>query len=102
MRHLKEQQTAKIEQIRRALFEEGVYGLNQQAGVLGLPRSTAWTVITASHKNSGLSIKTVKRMLSSSTLPMKVRAILDEYVDEKSRGWYGHDMKASKRFVAQL
>jgi hypothetical protein len=98
----KEAQTEKIHQIRQALCDEGICGLNEQAAVLGLPRSTAWTVITASHKNTGLSFQTVKRMLGSQQLPPQVRTVLTEYVEEKSRGHYGHDKRASRKFIARL
>jgi hypothetical protein len=98
MRQLKAYQTTKIGQIREALREDGIYTLNKQAAALGLPRSTAWTIMIASHKHTGLSSKTIKRMLGSQQLPLQVRTILLGYVEEKSHGHYGHDKSASKRF----
>ena len=98
----KQAQTAKIHQIRQALCEEGISNLDEQAVALGLPRSTAYTVIAATHKNTGLSARTVKRMLESERLPPRVRSVIATYVEEKIRGDYGHPKRAALRFIARL
>jgi len=56
------QQRLKIEEIGTTLAECGFVALDEQAYVLGLSRSTAWTVIRAMHKNSGLSAMTINRI----------------------------------------
>lgn len=52
---LKARQAAKIREIRSALVDAGYLTVDQQAAALGLARSTAWTVLRANHKASGLS-----------------------------------------------
>ena len=64
----------------------GFVMLDEQAFVLGLSRSTAWTVTRGMHKTSGLSAMTINRMLASHRLPPKVRAKLLEYIAEKLAG----------------
>ena len=67
------QQRLKIEEIATTLAECDFVALDEQAYVLGLSRSTAWTVIRAMHKNSGLSAMTINRMLDTGRLPPRVR-----------------------------
>ena len=52
---LKARQSAKIKQFGDALVEAGYHALDGQARVLGLSRSTTWTILKANHKSSGLS-----------------------------------------------
>jgi hypothetical protein len=85
---LKARQTAKIREIRMALVADGVFSLDNQAAVLGLSRSTTWTIIKSSHKSSGLSAAVLSRMLASPRLSHAVRTILNEYIHEKSAGLY--------------
>ena len=101
MRENKAHQTMKLHQIRQALHEEGLRSLDQQAAALGLPRSTTWFVISASHKGSGLSSRVIKRMMSAQ-LPAKVHAVLAEYIEEKIQGRYGHTKIASKKFIERM
>ena len=54
-REMKARQCAKIREIREALCAAGYVTLNKQADGLGLARSTAWTVLRAGHKASGLT-----------------------------------------------
>ena len=61
---LKARQAAKMREIGEALVAAGYDNLDDQAAALGLSRSTTWTIIKATHKSSGLSGKTLKRMLS--------------------------------------
>ena len=83
------QQRLKIEEIGTTLAECGFVTLNKQAYVLGLSRSTAWTVLRGKHKTSGLSATTINRMLATSRLPLRVRLKVLEYIAEKMSGAYG-------------
>jgi hypothetical protein len=90
---LKARQTAKIGEIRGALVADGVFGLDKQAAVLGLSRSTTWTIVKSTHKSSGLSAAVLARMLASPHLSRPVRAIINEYIHEKGAGLYGHSQR---------
>ena len=63
--HLKARQTAKMREIGEALVAAGYDNLDNQAAALGLSRSTTWTIIKATHKSSGLSGTTLRRVLSA-------------------------------------
>ena len=76
--------------------------LDEQAFVLGLSRSTAWTVTRGMHKTSGLSAMTINRMLASHRLPPKVRAKLLEYIAEKLAGTYGDQEYRLKAFASKI
>ena len=52
-RELKARQSSKIREIGEALITAGFVSLNAQAKVFGLPRSTAWTILSAKHKGTG-------------------------------------------------
>ena len=83
------QQRLKIEEIGATLAECGFVMLDEQAYVLGLSRSTSWTIIRGTHKTSGLSAMTINRMLANRRLPPRVRLKILEYVAEKMSGAYG-------------
>jgi hypothetical protein len=76
--------------------------LDEQADALGLCRSTTWTILQATHKNSGLSATVVNRMLASPQLPAPVRAKLIEYIEEKISGRYGHGKVQLREFAGRL
>src|SRR3954469_17091766 len=95
-------QRLKIKEIRGALVTAGLTSLDQQAAALGVARSTAWTILQARHKKSGLSTGLIIRMLYSSQLPPVVRSKLQEYVVEKSAGLYGHGDKRLRDFKSKL
>jgi hypothetical protein len=99
---LKARQSAKLHELRQALMDAGFVRLDKQARVLELSRSTAWTVMSGSHKCSGLSAAIIKRMLNSPQLPPSARTVLLEYVEEKSAGLYGHGQGPLRLFRAQL
>jgi hypothetical protein len=99
---MKARQSSKIREIGDALVLMGFQTLDQQAKALGLARSTAWTVLQANHKSSGLSATVINRMLSSRHLPPLVRATILEYVDEKAAGMYGHGKMQIRRFSSRL
>src|ERR1700736_7080805 len=83
---MKARQSAKIRELGQVLIDVGLRSLDDQANALGLPRSTAWTILKTCHKSYGLSAAVIERMLRSSKLPPRARTILVEYVEEKSFG----------------
>jgi len=87
----KARQASKIAEIRQALVSAGFDTLSKQAAVLGLSKSSAWTMLRSRHKASGLSAKTIKRILASPHLPPTARQIIEEYIQEKLLGAYGHN-----------
>ena len=86
---MKARQSMKIREIGQALIAAGFFTLDEQTKALGVPRSTAWTILQARHKNYGLSEKLIKRMLASQHLPPLVRSKIIEYHEEKTAGLYG-------------
>jgi hypothetical protein len=99
---VKARQSSKIREIGEALITAGFVSLNAQAKVFGLPRSTAWTILSAKHKGTGLSARIICRMLSSGELPVLVRAKIMEYAEEKAAGIYGGTKTQNRRFSAKL
>jgi hypothetical protein len=98
---MKARQSAKIRELGQALIDAGVRTLDAQADALGLARSTAWTIVKTCHKTSGLSAAIIERMLGSK-LPRRARAIIVEYVEEKSFGLYGGSRRQQQRFAVRL
>ena len=96
------QQRLKIEEIGTTLAECGFVTLDEQAYVLGLSRSTAWTVIRGRHKTSGLCATTINRMLDTGRLPPRVRLKLLEYIAEKMSGAYGDQKHRLKAFANRI
>jgi hypothetical protein len=92
----------KISNICDALVAAGFGTLDKQAEVLGLPRSTTWTILRGTHKKSGLSATLLTRMLKSLRLPPAVRAKIIEYIEAKAAGCLGHNKLQQRRFVARL
>ena len=84
------------------MIATGFVSLDAQAKVLGLPRSTAWTILSAEHKSTGISAKIICRMLSSERLPPLVRAKIMEYAEEKAAGIYGGTKRHHRRFASKL
>jgi hypothetical protein len=99
---MKARQRIKIEEIRAALLRAGVSTLDEQTKVLGLCRSTAWSILKPNHKSSGLSARTINRMLVSPRLPIPVRQKIFEYVRERIAGLYGHSDRRRREFAASL
>ena len=94
--------TAKMREIVEALVAAGYDSLDSHAAALGLSRSTMWTIIKAAHKSSGLSGKTLKRMLSAPGLHPLVRRKILEYIEEKNDGRYGSTGNCLRRFNQRL
>jgi ABC-type sugar transport system ATPase subunit len=99
---LKVQQRSKIAEIRAALVEARLVALDEQAAALGVSRSTAWSILNPSHKSSGLSARTVSRILRSPRLPGRVRQRMLEYMQEKIEGLYGHTDRRRREFAECL
>jgi hypothetical protein len=96
----KTRQTSRIRELASALAADGLVTLGEQARALGLSRSTAWAVLKANHKASGLAAGTINQMLSSPALPPRARAPILTYVEEKLAGLYGHNKTQLRRFAA--
>ena len=101
-RELKARQSSKIREIGEALITAGFVSLNAQAKVFGLPRSTAWTILAAEHKGTGISARIVCRMLSSAQLPALARVKIMEYAEERAAGIYGGTKTQNRRFASKL
>jgi len=95
-------QRCKIQELRTALTASGIVKVDEQAKVLGLSRSTAWTVLSGNYKNSGLSAAIINRMLASPRLPVLARQKIFEYVQEKIIGLYGHSKRRRRVFATSL
>ena len=99
---MRERQRSKFREIGAALVTSGVCTLDDKAKVLGLLRSTVWTLLRADYKSSGLSAGVINRMLRAPQLPVLVRAKILEYIEEKSEGLYGHNKLQLRRFTRGL
>jgi hypothetical protein len=99
---LKARQAFKIREIGEALITTGFVSLDAQAKILGLPRSTAWRILSAEHKGTGISARIICRMLNSEPLPPLVRAKIVEYAKEKAAGIYGGTETQHRRFTSKL
>jgi hypothetical protein len=98
----KARQATRINELGAALAASGLVALDEQARALGLSRSTAWAVLKANHKASGLTVPTINQMLSSRELPANVRFTILKYVEEKLAGLYGHNKKQLRQFAARV
>ena len=99
---MKARQASKIRELSHVLVDAGFLTLDEQSKALGLARSTTWTILTASHKGSGLSAAIIKRMLLSPQLPPLVRSKILEYAMDKLAGVYGGSRTQRRRFFARL
>jgi hypothetical protein len=99
---VKTRQASKIREIGEALITAGFVSLDAQAKVFELPRSTAWTILSTKHKGTGISARTICRMLSSKRLPPFVRAKIMEYAEERAAGIYGGTKTQNRRFASKL
>jgi len=97
----KAKQVSKLGEIYRALCAEGFDSLDKQAAVLGLKRSTTWALLH-SDKRRGPSIVILKQLLSSPQIPSKVRKKVNEYIQAKSLGLYGHSQKSIRNLRRQI
>ena len=100
-RRAKARQTAKLTGLREALIAAGCDTIAKQAAVLGLLRSTTWALLN-SDKRAGPSAGVLKRILSSPNLPPTARRKVEQYVEEKGRGLYGHSKRRTQAFRDQF
>jgi hypothetical protein len=77
--------------------ESGCDTIAKQAKAFGLGRSTTWAMFNQGTRR-GPSAKVVKRILSSSALPLRARREVEEYIKEKSRGLYGQSKRRACAF----
>jgi hypothetical protein len=97
----KEKQALKLAEIREALVNAGYTTTAKQAAVLGLGRSTAWWLLNQD-KRAGPSAKVIKRILLSPQVPKRVRRKVEQYVEQKIRGRYGHSKQRTQWFGDQF
>jgi predicted DNA-binding transcriptional regulator AlpA len=98
----KARQLSKIKAIGETLANMGYLTLDQQAKVLGLSRSTTWTLLRCSHKASGLSVRVINQMLASPQLPQPVRNKIVEYLKDRLAGHHGHSRPQLQKFATRL
>src|SRR5262245_12648745 len=99
---LKARQAAKIRELWESVRTAGFRTVDEQAKVLGLSRSTTWTLRRANHKASGLSVSILNRMLSAPELPSVARTKILEYIEEKAAGLYGGSVNQLRRFAERV
>jgi hypothetical protein len=97
----KARQAAKLAEIREALVAAGYDTTTKQAAVLGVGQSTAWWLLNHDRRD-GPSAKVIKRILSSPHVPPAVRRKVEEYVNQKTSGLYGHSEQQTQRFSHQF
>jgi hypothetical protein len=100
-RWAKAKQASKLAELREALIAAGCDTTAKQAAVLGLMRSTTWALLNQDTR-TGPSAKVIKRILSSPNLPPAVRRKVEEYVEEKISGLYGHSDVRTQAFRDKL
>ena len=98
---MKARQAAKLAEIREALVTAGYDTTAKQAAVLGVGRATAWVVLNRD-KRAGPSAGVIKRILSSPNIPPAVRRKVEEYIQERISGLYGHSVSATRAFSNQV
>src|SRR5262245_26087736 len=97
----KRRQASKLAEIREALVAAGFDTVAKQAIALGVKRPTAWALLNRD-KRTGPSAMIIKRILSSPNLPTAVRRKVEEYVEQKIDGVYGHEEARRRWFRDQL
>ena len=76
--------TIRLQDIGDALVAAGYTSLDEQAKALGVTRSTAWNIVNGKNKLDRLARKTTKRILANPDTPPSVRAIIQQYLAERS------------------
>jgi hypothetical protein len=76
--------TVRLQDIGDALVAAGYTSLDEQAKALGVTRSTAWNIVNGKNKLDRLARKTTKRILANPDTPPSVRAIIQQYLAERS------------------
>jgi len=94
-------QASKLAEIREALVAAGFDTAAKQAIALGVRRPTAWALLNRD-KRAGPSAKIIKRILCSPDLPSTARRRVEEYIQEKIDGVYGHRAARRRWFSNQF
>lgn len=94
-------QQSRILEISEILSRNGHCTVDQQARILNLPRSTAWTILRPTHKYSGLTVRVLLRMLNSQELPAEAREKVLMYLQEKAEGRFGSNQHCQRRFITK-
>ena len=76
--------TIRLQDIGDALVAAGYTSLDEQAKALGVTRSTARNIVNGKNKLERLARKTTKRILADPETPPSVRAIIRQYLAERS------------------
>ena len=97
----RQRQASKLAEIREALITAGYNSAAKQAEVLGLSRSTAWALLNRDTR-AGPTAIVIKRILSSRNIPPEVRRKVEEYVEQKINGLYGHNEERTQAFRDKL
>ena len=97
----KARQASKLAEIRKALIAVGCDTTAKQAAVIGVCRSTAWALLNRD-KRVGPSANVINRILSSPNLPPGARRKVEEYVEQKIIGRYGHSEVRTRAFRDRL
>jgi hypothetical protein len=97
----KARQASKLAEVREALIAAGCDTIAKQAAVLGVRRSTTWALLNLD-KRAGPTAKVIKRILSSPNLPPRARRKVEEYIEEKISGLYGHSDVRTQAFRDKL
>ena len=97
----KDKQALKLAEIREALVAAGYDTTAKQAAVLGVGRSTAWWLLN-NDRRYGPSGSVIKRILSSPQVPKAVRRKVEQYVEDKICGRYGHSKQRTQWFSDQF
>jgi hypothetical protein len=97
----KAKQASKLSEIRAALVAAGFETVDEQASALGVGRATAWALLNRDTR-AGPSSIIIKRILSSPSLPSAVRKKVNEYIEEKIVGLYGHTEARRRWFADQF
>jgi hypothetical protein len=100
-RRAKAKQASKLEEIREALKAAGCDTTAKQAIAMGVGRSTAYALLNLD-KRAGPSAKVIKRILASPNVPPVARRKVEQYVEEKISGLYGHSKPRTRAFRDQL
>ena len=97
----KARQASKLAELREALVAAGYDTTAKQAAALRVLRPTAWVVLNRDNR-VGPSVKIIKRILSSPNLPQSARRKVEEYIDGRINGLYGHSEVSRQRFREQF
>ena len=98
---VKARQSSNIREIGEALITAGFISLDAQAKALGLPRSTAWTMLSAEHK-AHRALREDHLPDVRTDLPLLVRAKIIEYAEERAAGIYGGTKTQNRRFASKI